>query len=94
MADNQCIEQRFVGVLEVAKETVLVKRSQLVMEGFDATFDLIVEVADMRRQEVVQVKYFALVVVQSGSLVPRAELMRSKPSREMSCVVIRYLAAR
>ena len=43
IADNQCVEQRFVGVLEVTKEIVFVKLSRLVMQSFEATLDLVVE---------------------------------------------------
>jgi len=70
MPDNQCVEERFIGVLKVAKEGVFVEGRCLVLKGFQASLDLIVEVSDVRRQQTMQVEDVPFVIVESSSLVP------------------------
>ena len=50
MLEQQAIEKRFVLVLKVAQEDVLVEFGRLVAEGFVTSGGLFIETLDMRRQ--------------------------------------------
>ena len=69
VAANQCVEQRLVGVLELAQIDVLAHRRVLGADGLIGPLELAFEVFDMRWQEAEQAELVALFVGERGRLV-------------------------
>jgi hypothetical protein len=69
VAHEHGVEQGLVGVLEVAEEGVALERVVAGPQGAQAAGDLLLEVADVRRQQAVELEVGALGVGEGGALV-------------------------
>jgi len=69
VADQQGIKKRFVGVLQITKKTVLVEGRRLIRQDLQPAFQLIVQAADVRRQQTVEVKHVAFVIGECRALI-------------------------
>jgi hypothetical protein len=69
VAQQERVEQRLVRVLQVAQEAVLVERRRLPRQRLPAPLDLLVDVADVRRQQAVEAEQVALPIRERSALV-------------------------
>ena len=79
---DERIEERLRAVLQVAHEAVFVERAALGVEGLDAALALLVERADVRRQQSVEREDVALVLSECGAFVQpwvRQQLVAGEP---------------
>src|SRR5271165_51804 len=69
VANEEGVEKGLVGVLQVAKKGIFIEGSGLPGEGLRAASDLLIETADVRGKQAVQVKDVAFVIGEGGAFV-------------------------
>jgi outer membrane cobalamin receptor len=66
---NKAVEKRFVRVLEIAHEAVFAERCRSAVQNSFAALALVLERADVGRQQAMQVEDVAFLFREGGSLV-------------------------
>ena len=69
MVGNQRIEQRFVGILEIPHEAVLLERRGFLVQTLLSSFSLLFQSPDMWRQQSVQTKGVPFALHERSSFV-------------------------
>jgi hypothetical protein len=81
VANYQGVEQGFVRILQITKESVLAERSRLPIQGMHPARDLFVEGAHMRWQQSMQVKHIAFLLRECCSFVEARRVDQIEPRK-------------
>jgi hypothetical protein len=69
MAQQQRVEQSFVRILQVAEKAVFIEGARLFRQRLHSAFNLLIQIAYMRRRQAMQVKDVAFMVGEGCSLI-------------------------
>ncbi len=69
IANQKRIEQRLVGILQIAEKSVFIEGSRLSRQCLQPALNLFIETPDVRWKQTVQVEYVAFVIGESCSLI-------------------------
>ena len=69
IAEQERIEQRLVGILQITEKGVLIKGSRLLRQCLHPALHLLIQISNMRGKQTVQIKHVAFAVGERSPFV-------------------------